>query len=240
MDEPRAIRRLSILIPVYNEARTIGEVLRRVRAVELPYERELVVVDDGSTDGTRDYLQEEASRSRDLVLILHPVNRGKGAAIRSALEAATGDVLIVHDADLEYDPRDYPRLLRPIAEGRAQVVYGSRFLGEHKAMYFWHWVGNRFLTFVANLLYDTTLTDMETGYKVFTAEVARQLRLRSDRWGFDPEITAQILRRGYRIYEVPIAYNGREYWEGKKITWRDGLTVLATLLRYRFFDSTPR
>lgn len=236
MLEPRPIRRLSVLIPVYNEVRTVGEVLRRVRAVELPYELELVVVDDGSTDGTRELLQEEAAQSRDLVLICHPENRGKGAAIRSALAAASGDVLIVQDADLEYDPRDYPRLLRPIVEGRSQVVYGSRFLGEHKAMYFWHWVGNRFLTLVTNLLYDTTLTDMETGYKVFTAEVARQLQLRSDRWGFDPEITAQILRRGYRIYEVPISYNGREYWEGKKITWRDGVTVLWTLLRCRLFD----
>ncbi len=232
----RSIERISVLIPVYNEERTILELIRRVRAVELPYRREIVIVDDGSTDGTREVLAREAKGASDLKLIYHPVNRGKGAAIRTALEAATGDVLIIQDADLEYDPRDYPTLLRPIVEGRSQVVYGSRFLGEHKAMYFWHAVGNRFLTLVTNLLYDTTLTDMETGYKVFTAEVARQLRLRSDRWGFDPEITAQILKRGYRIYEVPISYNGREYWEGKKITWRDGITVLVTLLRCRLMD----
>lgn len=232
----RSIQRISVLVPVYNEERTILELIRRVRAVELPFQREIVVVDDGSTDGTREALAQEAEGARDLKVIYHAVNRGKGAAIRTALAAATGDVLIIQDADLEYDPRDYPTLLRPIVEGRSQVVYGSRFLGEHKAMYFWHAVGNRFLTLVTNLLYDTTLTDMETGYKVFTAEVARQLRLRSDRWGFDPEITAQILKRGYRIYEVPIAYNGREYWEGKKITWRDGMTVLVTLLRCRFLD----
>lgn len=232
----RSIQRISVLIPVYNEERTILELIRRVRAVELPFQREIVVVDDGSTDGTREALAQEAEGARDLKVIYHPANRGKGAAVRTALAAATGDVLIIQDADLEYDPRDYPTLLRPIVEGRSQVVYGSRFLGEHKAMYFWHAVGNRFLTLVTNLLYDTTLTDMETGYKVFTAEVARQLRLRSDRWGFDPEITAQILKRGYRIYEVPIAYNGREYWEGKKITWRDGITVLVTLLRCRFLD----
>jgi glycosyltransferase involved in cell wall biosynthesis len=232
----RSIQRISVLIPVYNEERTILELIRRVRAVELPFQREIVVVDDGSTDGTREALAQEAEGARDLKVIYHAVNRGKGAAVRTALAAATGDVLIIQDADLEYDPRDYPTLLRPIIEGRSQVVYGSRFLGEHKAMYFWHAVGNRFLTLVTNLLYDTTLTDMETGYKVFTAEVARQLRLRSDRWGFDPEITAQILKRGYRIYEVPIAYNGREYWEGKKITWRDGITVLVTLLRCRFLD----
>lgn len=232
----RPIERISVLIPVYNEERTILELIRRVRAVELPYQREIVVVDDGSTDGTREALAQEAEGARDLKIIYHAVNRGKGAAVRTALTAATGDVLIIQDADLEYDPRDYPVLLRPIVEGRTQVVYGSRFLGEHKAMYFWHAVGNRFLTLVTNLLYDTTLTDMETGYKVFTAEVARRLRLRSDRWGFDPEITAQILKRGYRIYEVPIAYNGREYWEGKKITWRDGITVLVTLLRCRFLD----
>ncbi|WP_038040572.1 glycosyltransferase family 2 protein [Thermorudis peleae] len=227
-------RRLSILIPVYNEERTVAELLRRVQSVELPLERELVVVDDGSTDGTRAVLSALSPDIPEMRLIFHPVNRGKGAAVRTALEAATGDILLIQDADLEYDPRDYPALLRPILEGRSQVVYGSRFLGEHKAMYFWHAVGNRFLTLVTNLLYDTTLTDMETGYKVFTAEVAQHIALRSERWGFDPEITAQILRRGYRIYEVPISYNGREYWEGKKITWRDGVTVLLTLLRYRF------
>jgi len=226
--------KLSIIIPVYNEARTIRTILAKVRAVELPaFDKEIVVVDDGSCDGTRDILQEEAKQS-GMVLVLQPANRGKGAAVRAGLKRATGDILLIQDADLEYDPEDYPALLKPILTGKSQVVYGSRFLGEHKAMLFWHMVGNHFITLVCNLLYDTTLTDMETCYKVFTREVARRLRLRADRWGIDPEITAQILRAGYRIYEVPISYAGREYAEGKKISWRDGLVVLGTLLRYRF------
>jgi glycosyltransferase involved in cell wall biosynthesis len=192
-----------------------------------------VIVDDCSTDETPAALRAEAAEPGTFV-IRHPQNRGKGAAVRTGLAAANGDILLIQDADLEYDPRDYPALLRPILEGRAQVVYGSRFLGEHKAMYFWHSVGNKSLTLVANILFDTTLTDMETCYKVFTREVAQPLRLRSERWGIDPEITAKILRQRHRIYEVPIAYNGREFWEGKKISWRDGFVVLGTLLRYRF------
>jgi glycosyltransferase involved in cell wall biosynthesis len=161
-------------------------------------------------------------------------NGGKGAAVQQGLKQVAGDVVIIQDADLEYDPGDYPALLRPIQLGRSKVVYGSRFLGEHRAMYFWHSLGNHFLTLVTNMLYDTTLTDMETCYKVFTADIAHKLRLREPRWGFDPEITAQILLMGYRIYEVPISYAGREYIEGKKITWRDGLVVLGVLLRSRF------
>jgi glycosyltransferase involved in cell wall biosynthesis len=157
-------------------------------------------------------------------------------AVRSGLATVTGDVVIIQDADLEYDPRDYAKLLRPIEEGRSKVVYGSRFLGEHKAMYFWHSVGNKSLTLVTNILFDTTLTDMETCYKVFTADIARSLRLTADRWGFDPEITAKILKQGHRIYEVPISYTGREFWEGKKISWRDGVTVLVTLVRCRLFN----
>ncbi|HEX5505122.1 MAG TPA: glycosyltransferase family 2 protein [Thermomicrobiales bacterium] len=231
---------LSVIVPVYNEEQTIAEILARVRAVDLaglgrPLERELVVVDDCSTDRTAEALAEEERRP-DTVVIRHRRNRGKGAAVRTGLAAARGDILLIQDADLEYDPRDYPALLRPILEGRAEVVYGSRFLGEHKAMYFWHSVGNKALTLVTNVLFDTTLTDMETCYKVFTADVARSFRLRSDRWGIDPEISAKVLKRGHRIYEVPIAYNGREFWEGKKISWRDGLAVFFTLLRYRLTD----
>jgi glycosyltransferase involved in cell wall biosynthesis len=228
---------LSVIVPVYNEAKTIRQILAQVRAVDLgPHvNREIIVVDDFSTDDTVAALEEERELPGTFV-IRHQRNRGKGAAVRTGLAAAQGDILIIQDADLEYDPRDYPALLRPILEGRAQAVYGSRFLGEHKAMYFWHTVGNKSLTLITNMLFDTTLTDMETCYKVFTADVARSFRLNSDRWGIDPEITAKILKRGHRIYEVPIAYNGREFWEGKKISWRAGFRVLATLLRYRFTE----
>ncbi len=226
--------KLSVVIPVFNELATLKAILDRVRAAPVaPLGLEIVVVDDCSTDGSREILKEEA-RAGDLMVILHEENQGKGAAVRSGLAAVTGDVVLIQDADLEYDPADYPLLLKPILAGKAQVVYGSRFLGEHKAMYFWHSVGNRFVTLVTNALFDTTLTDMETCYKLFTAEVARSIELRSPRWGFDPEITARILRQGYRIYEVPISYAGREYQEGKKITWKDGLVVFFTLLRYRF------
>ena len=235
--------KLSIIVPVFNERSTIREILRQVRAVdirpELPpgstVEKEIVVVDDWSSDGTRDILQEEG-KSGDTQVLFHDRNMGKGAAVRTGLAHATGDLMIIQDADLEYDPEDYRALLRPILKGRTKVVYGSRFLGEHKAMLFWHSVGNHVVTLVTNLLYDTTLTDMETCYKVFTAEVARKIQLRSPRWGFDPEITAKILKQGYRIYEVPIAYSGREYGEGKKIRGRDVITVLWTLLKHRFMD----
>jgi glycosyltransferase involved in cell wall biosynthesis len=228
---------LSVIVPVYNEAKTIRQILAQVRAVDLGprVAREIIVVDDHSTDGTAAALEEERDQPCTYV-IRHRKNRGKGAAVRTGLAAARGDILLIQDADLEYDPRDYPALLRPILEGRAKAVYGSRFLGEHKAMYFWHTVGNKTLTLITNILFDTTLTDMETCYKVFTADVARSFRLKSDRWGIDPEITAKILKRGHRIYEVPIAYNGREFWEGKKISWRDGFRVLAALLRYRFAE----
>ena len=207
-----------------------------MRAVDLgDIEKQIIVVDDGSSDGTREILKEQEARG-DILLRLLPRNKGKGAAVREGLRHVTGDIVLIQDADLEYDPADYPILLRPILTGKSKVVYGSRFLGEHKAMYFWHSVGNKFLTLVANILFDTTLTDMETCYKVFTADIARQLRLRSERWGVDPEITAKILRTGHRIYEVPISYAGRERWEGKKINaMRDGPKVLLTLLRYRFF-----
>jgi glycosyltransferase involved in cell wall biosynthesis len=223
----------SIVIPSYNERNTINELLDRVHAV--PIEKEVIVVDDCSTDGTRELLKQRVDEKGDITLRLLPRNSGKGAAVKDGLRLATGDVVIVQDADLEYDPADYPILLRPIQTGKANVVYGSRFLGEHKAMYFWHSVGNKMLTLLCNMLFDTTLTDMETCYKVFTIDIARKLDLREPRWGFDPEITARILRMGHRIYEVPISYAGREFHEGKKINaWRDGWVVLLTLFRYRF------
>jgi glycosyltransferase involved in cell wall biosynthesis len=224
---------VSVIIPVYNEHQTIGEIIRRVQLS--PVATEIIVVDDGSTDETVAVLKSLAATGA-IVLVTHPGNRGKGAAVRSGLEQVSGDVVIVQDADLEYDPAEYPLLLAPIERGLANVVYGSRFLGPHRAMYFWHAVGNKLLTLVCNVLFDTTLTDMETGYKVIRADVAASISLRSARWGFDPEITAKILKRGTRIFEVPITYAGREFHEGKKITWKDGLVVLYTLIRYRFFN----
>ncbi len=249
--------KLSVLIPCYNELDTIQEIVDQVRAVdirlqvrdghaaksetpagavEMVLEKEIIIVDDGSQDGTREILPKLAQLP-GVWVYYHDQNRGKGAAVRTAIEKATGDILLVQDADLEYDPREYPVLVRPIIEGRSQVVYGSRFLGgPRKAMFFTHMMGNKMLTLFTNILFDTILSDMETCYKVFTRPVAEQLRLKSHGWGFDPEITAKILKRGYRIYEVPISYNGREYNEGKKISWRDGLTVMWTLLKYRLTE----
>jgi glycosyltransferase involved in cell wall biosynthesis len=225
--------KVSVVIPVYNEERTIRELIEQVRAV--PIDKEIIAVDDCSTDGTREVLKELA-REGKIRLFFHRENMGKGAACRTGIRKVEGDVVIIQDADLEYDPADYPVLLKPIEQGRSKVVYGSRFLGPHKAMYFWHTVGNKMLTLITNVLFDTTLTDMETCYKVFTADIARTLKLKSNRWGFDPEITAKILRQGHRIYEVPISYTGREFWEGKKISWRDGFTIVRTLIKYRFLD----
>jgi glycosyltransferase involved in cell wall biosynthesis len=225
---------LSVIIPAYNEAATIAEIIERVRAVELHYE--IIVVDDGSKDKTREILAGVPAMD-DLKVFYHEVNRGKGAAVRTGIEHAAGDIILIQDADLEYDPREYPQLLQPIHEGKASVVYGSRFLGgPRKAMLFWHMAGNKLLTFMTSLLYDTILSDMETGYKVFRAEVIKNMPLRSRRFEFEPEITARVLRKGIRIYEVPISYNGREYSEGKKITWRDGFIAVWTLIRYRFFE----
>ncbi len=223
--------KLSVIIPVYNEESTIQEILRQVRAVELAHE--IIIVDDGSTDRTRELLKAEESQPGTIV-IYQPVNQGKGVAVRTGIERATGDIILIQDADLEYDPRDYAVLIRPIVEGRVKVVYGSRFLGPRKAMLFWHMLGNKMLTLVTNILYNTILSDMETCYKVFRADVIKGMPLHSRRFELEPEITAKVLKRGHRIFEVPISYYGREYSEGKKITWKDGFRALYAILKYRF------
>ena len=227
---------VSVLVPAYNEAATIEAVLRRV--AELPLEVELIVVDDGSTDDTPAVLERLAAEASlpGLQVITHPANRGKGAAVRSAIAASRGDVVLVQDADLEYDPRDIPRLVAPIAEGHADVVYGTRLRGgqPQRAHLFWHYAGNRFLSLLTNVLYNTTISDMEVGYKAFRGELIRAIPITSEGFGFEPEITAKLLRRGdVRLYELPISYYGRTYAEGKKITWRDGVNAVGVLLRFR-------
>lgn len=221
-------------MPVYNERETIEEILEQVKEVGLA--SEIIIVDDGSIDGTRDVLAGMDGKD-GVRVILHEQNRGKGAAVRTGIEAVTGEVVLIQDADLEYDPRDYAKLLQPIEEGRADVVYGSRFLGGPRtAMLFWHAVGNRLLTLVTNVLYDAILSDMETCYKCFRTEVIRDIPLHAKRFELEPEITAKVLKRGIRIYEVPIAYYGREYDEGKKITGWDAVPALWALIKYRFVD----
>lgn len=226
--------KLSVIIPVYNEVASIEEIIRRVQATNLAFE--IIIVDDGSTDGTREVLQRLDGQGQVRVL-LHEKNRGKGAAIRTGLQAARGDVLLIQDADLEYDPRDYPLLLRPIEEGVADVVYGSRFLGgPRRVVMFWHMVANKLLTMMTNVLYNTILSDMETGYKVFRREVIENMPLRANRFDFEPEFTAKVLKRNYRIFEVPISFNPRDYSQGKKIKLRDAFEAVWTLLKYRFVD----
>ena len=235
--------KLSVLVPAYNEVSTLEEAIRRVRTVRLP--KEIIVVEDGSTDGTRELLQRLAAEAElardslnDLKVLFQPRNQGKGAAIRSALPHITGDVVIIQDADLEYDPRDYMKLLEPILSGRADVVYGTRFYGggPHRVLFFWHYLGNQFLTLCSNVLTNLNLTDMEVGYKVFRSEVLKGLQLKSNRFGFEPEVTMKVAKRQWRVYEVPISYYGRTYAEGKKITWKDGIATFYALLRFWLWD----
>ena len=224
---------LSVVMPVYNERETIEEIIPRVLAV--PVRIELIVVDDGSKDGTRDLLAK-LKEQYNFRLILQPQNGGKGAAIRRGFEDVSGDIVLIQDADLEYSPEEFPMLAELIVEGRADVVFGSRFLGRHRVFLFTHYAGNRLLTFITNVMYTTMLTDMETCYKVMRTEVLRSMTLKSDRFGIEPEMTAKIFKRGYRVYEIPITYDGRGYDEGKKISWRDGVVALWVLLKYRFTE----
>ena len=236
--------KLSIIIPVYNEAMTIKEIVARVRSVIIPLEKEIIVIDDCSTDDSRSIIE---TLGEDIKKLFHSQNKGKGAALRTGFKEATGDIVLIQDADLEYDPSEYLKLIEPILSGQSQVVYGSRFAGDgglvqvvrqHKKLYSWHflyYLGNRFLSLVTALLYGSSITDMETGYKVFKSEVIKGLNLTADRFEFEPEVTAKILKKGFKIYEVPISYHGREYSEGKKITWHDGLTAVKVLFKYRFF-----
>jgi len=231
--------KLSIVIPIYNEAGTIDEIVRQVLAVDVGMERELVLVDDCSQDGSRDKLQALAKAHADWKVCFHEVNQGKGAALRSGFAAATGDIVLIQDADLEYDPRDYPRLLGPLLDGHADVVFGSRFLGggPHRVVFFWHSIGNRFLTLMSNMMTDLNLTDMEVCYKLFKREVLADITTKENRFGFEVEITAKVARgKKWRIYEVPISYYGRSYAEGKKITWKDGMRAIWCILKYHFVD----
>ena len=226
--------KLSVIIPVYNEVESIQVILERVQAQKLAHE--IIVVDDGSKDGTRDVLKELDGKG-GIRIVLHEKNKGKGAAVRTGMAAALGDVLLIQDADLEYDPRDYPTLLKPLNEGVADVVYGSRFLGAaRRPILFWNMVANKILTFITNILYNNILSDMETGYKVFKREIFKDIVLRSNRFDFEPEFTAKILKRRYRIYEVPITFNPRDYTEGKKIKLKDAFEAVWALIRYRFSD----
>jgi len=227
--------KISVVIPVYNEVSTIREIVARVQAVDL--DKEIIIVDDGSTDGTREQLQDISLSQKSVRVLYHDRNQGKGAALRTGFEAATGDIVIIQDADLEYDPREYPVLLEPILDGRADIVYGSRFLGgPHRVLFFWHYLGNKFLTLLSNALTNLNLTDMETCYKVFRREVLNDIQLKSNRFGFEPEFTAKIAKKEFRIYETSISYSGRTYAEGKKIGWKDGVKAIFAIIWFRFFD----
>jgi len=227
--------KLSVIIPVYNEANTIEEFIHRVQGVDIGFEKELIVIDDFSTDGTRDILEKIKSDSTRV--FYHSQNQGKGSALQTGFKEAEGDIVIIQDADLEYDPREYPKLLEPILDGRADAVYGSRFLGgPHRVLFFWHYVGNRFLTTLSNMFSNLNLTDMETCYKVFRKDILDRITFKSRRFGFEPEVTAKLAKLKCRIYEIPISYSGRDYTEGKKIGWKDGLAALFHIIRYKFFD----
>lgn len=228
--------KLTIIIPVFNEAGTLKEIVAQVIAVEVPFEKEIIIIDDASTDGSRAIV--EKLPHDNVKTFYHQTNQGKGAAIRSGLSLATGDIVLIQDADLEYNPNEYPKLLQPILEKKADVVYGSRFVGSeaHRVLFFWHMVGNKFLTLLSNMLTNLNLTDMETCYKVFRKEIINQIRIEENRFGFEPEITAKLSRLDCRIYEVGISYSGRTYSEGKKIGWRDGVSALRSIIRYRFFS----
>ncbi|MBN2029057.1 glycosyltransferase family 2 protein [bacterium] len=226
---------ISVVIPVYNEANTIEAIVKRVQAVKL--HKEIIIVDDGSTDETREKLERLAQKQKDIKIVTHDKNRGKGAALRTGFGSVNGDVVIIQDADLEYNPKDYAKLLEPILDERADVVYGSRFLGgPHRVLFFWHFVANKFLTLLSNAVNNINLSDMETGYKVFRKDVIENMVLRSNRFGFEPEFTAKICKKKCRIYEVPISYSGRTYIEGKKINWKDGLRALFIIFWARLFD----
>jgi len=227
--------KLSVVIPVYNEESTIEEIVKRVDAIRI--EKEIIIVDDFSTDATREKLKEITKNRSDIKVSYHHKNRGKGAALRTGFEHVTGDIVIIQDADLEYDPKEYKRLIGPITDGVADVVYGSRFLGgPHRVLFFWHYLGNRFLTLLSNIMNNINLTDMETCYKVFKSEILKELRFKSNRFGFEPEFTAKISKKKYRIYEIPISYYGRTYEEGKKIGWKDGVVAIFYIVWYRLFN----
>jgi glycosyltransferase involved in cell wall biosynthesis len=228
--------KLSIVIPVYNEENTLEEIFRRVQAT--PYDKEIIAVDDASEDNSRGILARLAQQLDNVRVFYHENNQGKGAALRTGFAQVTGDVVIIQDADLEYDPVDYPFLLEPIQKDLADVVYGSRLIGAqpHRVLYFWHYMGNRCVTFLSNMFTNINLSDMEVGYKVFKAEVLKDIKIRSNRFGVEPELTAKIAKKGCRIYEVPISYHGRDYAQGKKITWRDGIAAIFHILRFSFFD----
>jgi glycosyltransferase involved in cell wall biosynthesis len=225
--------KLSVVVPVYNEKRTIREIYKRIRAVDL--DKEIILVDDFSTDGTRDIIKEFEDDNTNIYF--HEKNTGKGAALRTGFQKATGDILVIQDADLEYDPSEYPKLIRPIIQGKADVVYGSRFAGGecHRILFFWHMVGNKFLTLLSNIFTNLNLTDMETCYKVFKREVYEKIKIEENRFGVDPEITAKVAKLGARIYEVGISYAGRNYREGKKIGWKDGVSAIRCIIKYNLF-----